>query len=469
MEIQKTNDIEDKKKEKAGINAFVLLFGVLVLMAILSYILPAGQFERHLVDGRNVVINGTYATMPRTPISFFGLFTAIPEGLVQASSIVFYIIIIGGMINVMNATGSISALMGATSKKFEKNGFLFIAVLMLIFSLSGSFVGMAEESLMYLPIVIPFALAMGFDAFTGCAIVLLGMSIGFTTAVMNPFTVGIAQHIAELPLFSGMELRIGLFVAIYVAAVAFVYNHAKKVKKDPSLGIWGDRKYEVVAKAEQVKLETRHKIILGAFAIAILVLIVGVIQFNFGMGEYSAVFIILSIVIAIIAKMPSNEYINNFLLGGSNILAGALIVGLARGIVVVLTNGHIIDTILFNAATLLQHVPVAMVTVGMFIVQALIHILVPSGSGQAMLTMPIMVPLADLLHVTRQTAVLIFTLADGIGNTILPTSGYFMAALAVSGIGWGKWAKKMLPFVVGEYVIAMIVVTVANMMGYGPF
>ncbi len=322
---------------------------------------------------------------------------------------------------------------------------------------------------MYLPIIIPFALALGFDTFTGCAIVLLGMSIGFTTAVMNPFTIGIAQGIAELPIFSGLHLRLGLYIVVYIAAVAFVYNHAKKVAKDPSAGIWGDRRYEGVATIENAEFTIRHKLILVAFVGAILCLVVGVIKYGFYMAEYSGVFIIVSIIFAILGKMSSHEYIDSFMEGAQGILSGALICGFARGIVVVLTNGNIIDTILNGAATVLEQTSTSICAAGMFVVQAILHLLVPSGSGQAMLTMPIMVPLADLLHVTRQTACLIFTLADGIGNTILPTSGYFMAALAVAGLSWGQWAKKMWPFVLGEYLVAIVVVVIANSMGYGPF
>lgn len=460
---------ENPEKKKRGINTFVLLFAVLLVMAILSYILPAGQYDRQEVNGRNIVVEGTYHLVDRTPVSVLGLFTSIHQGLVEAAPIVFYIIIIGGMINVMNSTGALNALLSTTAEKLSKKRLAFIAILMLIFALGGSFIGMAEESLMYLPIIIPFALALGFDAFTGCAIVLLGMSIGFTTAVMNPFTVGIAQGIAELPMFSGLPLRIGLFVVLYISAVLFVYHHANKVIKDPSLGIWGDRRYEGVAVIEKTEFTGRHKLILAVFVLAIIALIIGVIKYGFYMGEYSGVFIIAAIIFAILGKMSSNEFIEKFMEGAQNILSGALICGLARGIVVVLTNGNIIDTILNGAATILEHTSASVCAAGMFVVQAAIHLLVPSGSGQAMLTMPIMIPLADLLDVTRQTACLIFTLADGIGNTILPTSGYFMAALAVAGLSWGQWAKKMWTFVVAEYVVAIVVVVIANMTGYGPF
>jgi uncharacterized ion transporter superfamily protein YfcC len=470
-----SGDLKKKKKEKkkkkvgGGINTFVLLFGVLVAMAILTYILPAGNYKRATVDGRDVVVQGTYHLVNNTPVDFFHIFTAIHEGLVEAAPIVFYIIIIGGFINVMNSTGALNGLLSKTAVSLQKKRLAFIAILMLLFALGGSFLGMFEESLMYLPIIIPFALALGFDVVTGCAIVLMGMSIGFTTAVMNPFTIGIAQGIAQLPLFSGAGVRAGLFIGFYVCGVLWVYHHAKKVVKDPTLGEWGDRKYENVAVIKDVEFTKKHKLILAIFVAIIVILVIGVMKFGFYMAEYSAVFIIGSIIIALIGKMSVNTYIDRFMEGASNILVGALICGFARAIVVVLTNGNIIDTILYQAANALSGTSSGACAVGMFGVQASLHFLVPSGSGQAMMTMPIMIPLADLLHVTRQTACLIFTLADGIGNTILPTSGAFMAALAVSGLSWGQWAKKMWPYIVGEYIVAMVIVVIANSAGYGPF
>lgn len=459
----------NKPKEKKSINTFVLLFIVLVVMAILTYILPAGQYARHMVDGRNVVVPNSYKTVPNTPVGFLGIFSAIHAGMVEAGPIIFYVLIIGGMIGVMNSTGAIAALLGTASKKFANKGNLFIALLMLLFSLGGALLGMAEEGLIWIPIVIPFALALGYDVITGTAIVLFGMGIGFTTAVMNPFTIGIAQSIAGLPMFSGIGLRLILFVIMYIVVVTFICNYANKVKKDRSYGFFGDGKYEGTSQVGDVKFETKHKLILAAFVITIATLAYGCTKLDWYMGEMSAVFIMLTIVIALIGKISPDNLINSFIKGGENILAGALVIGLARGIVVVLTNGKIIDTILYHAATTLQHTPAAMCTAGMFVVQACIHFLVPSGSGQAMLTMPIMIPLADLLHVSRQTACLIFTLADGIGNTILPTSGYFMAALAMSGIPWSKWAKRMLIFVLFEYLFSIIVVVFANSIHYGPF
>lgn len=460
-----------KSKEIKGINVFVLLFLVLVIAAMFTYILPAGQYTRAMVDGHNVVVPNTYKTMASTPVGLLGIFASIHEGMVEAAPIIFYVIIIGGMFSVINATGAIDALLSTATKKLANKELVFIASIMFIFSIGGALIGMAEESLIYIPLVVPIALALGFDVITGTAIVLFGMGIGFTTAVMNPFTIGIAQSIARLPMFSGIAVRGILYIIMFVMAVSFVYMYARKVKKDPSYGFYADGKYDNAAAQGkfEIKFETKHKLIIIAFLIAIATLVYGSMKFGWYMGEMSGVFIMLTIIVSVIAKISANDLINHFIKGAANILPGALVIGLARGIVVVLTTGNIIDTILFHAANVLHSAPPSLCAAGMFIVQATIHLLVPSGSGQAMLTMPIMIPLADLLHVTRQTACLIFSLADGIGNTILPTSGYFMAALAISGIPWQKWAKRMLPLILAQYALAIAAVVIANILHYGPF
>ena len=465
-----TNILKEPKVIK-GINVFVLLFCVLVVAAVLSYILPAGEYQRELVNGRDVVVPNTYKLVSSSPVGFFGVFASIHQGLVDAGPIIFYVLIIGGMFEVMNTTGTIHAMLSTLSKKLANKGLVFIAILMFIFSVGGSLIGMAEENLIYIPLMIPIALSLGYDVITGAAIVLMGAGVGFTTAVMNPFTVGIAQNIAKLPMFSGIGVRLVLYVIMYVTAVAYVYRYAEKVKKDPSLGYFGDGKFalDINANAPEVKLERKHKFVLFAFVCNFSVLTFGVMKLGWGMQEMSALFVILSILIAVIARLSADQYVDAFMKGAAGILVGALVIGMARAIVVVLTNGKLIDTILFNASGVLQYLPASLSAAGMFVIQALIHFIVPSGSGQAALTMPIMVPLADLLNVTRQTSVLVFSLADGIGNTIFPTSGYFMAGLAIAGVPWQKWAKVMIKLVVLQYIIAIIAVVLANMFHYGPF
>ncbi|MFE1627969.1 AbgT family transporter [Brevibacillus reuszeri] len=464
------NDKVQASGRKKAINVFVLLFGVLLIATFLTHIVPAGEYARVEVDGRSVVDPHSFKKLESTPVSFFQLFSAIHTGLVEAADIIFFVFIIGGTFGVLTATGAVDAFIRSLSKKLSNKEKWLIPVMMLFFAFAGAFTGMAEESLAYIPMLVPLAVSLGFDVITGTAIVLVGASIGFTTAIMNPFTVGIAQGIAQLPIFSGIGYRIVLFVIMYVVSVTFIYRYAMKVKKDRSLGFYGEGvSYDTAQQEDDQPLSRTHKIVLTCFLLNFAVLIYGVLQFKWYITEISALFVVLSIVITFIGRLSANQYIEAFMKGAAGMLAGCLIIGLSRATLVVLDQGHIIDTLLYHASSVLDEIPPTMSAGGMFILQALIHFVVPSGSGQAALTMPIMAPLADLVGVTRQTAVLSFSLADGIGNIIFPTSGYFMAGLALAGIPWSRWAKWIMPLILTQFAIGLVAVLVANLMHYGPF
>jgi uncharacterized ion transporter superfamily protein YfcC len=343
--------------------------------------------------------------------------------------------------------------------------------MMLFFAIAGSLMGMAEESLAYIPLLIPLALALGFDTMTGTAIVLVGASAGFTTAIMNPFTVGIAQGIAELPTFSGMGFRLVLFVIVYLISVIFIYRYAMKVKKNPEMGFYG--KYSVEQSndllSSKAQISSRHKWIFFAFLINYIVLAYGVIKYQWYISEIASLFIILTIAIGIIGRLSIDEVVKSFTQGSATLISGALIIGVSRAILVVLNQGHIVDPMLHGVSEVIIHIPTSLSVIGMYNFQAIIHFILASGSGHAMLTMPIMAPLADLLGITRQTAVLSFSFADGIGNIIFPTAGTLMAGLAIAGIPWTKWARWIFPLVFIQYLIGLIAVVIAHLINYGPF
>ncbi|MDH6348394.1 YfcC family protein [Brevibacillus sp. 1238] len=465
------NSKEQAARRKRGINVFVLLFGVLLIATFLTHVVPAGEYARVEVNGRNVVDPQSYKAIEQTPVSVFSLFSAIHTGMVDAGEIIFFVLIIGGAFGVLTATGAVDAFIRSLSKKLGNKEKWLIPIMMLFFAFAGAFTGMAEETLAYIPILVPLAVSLGFDVITGTAIVLVGASIGFTTAIMNPFTVGIAQGIAQLPIFSGIGYRIILFVIMYAVSVGFIYRYAMKVKKDRSLGFYGEgvAAFEQIAPTTDQPLSQTHKWVLICFLLNFVALIYGVLQFQWYITEISALFVILAIVITLISRMSADQLIESFMKGAAGMLTGALIIGLSRATLVVLGDGHVIDTLLFHASGMLHEIPPVLSAAGMYILQALIHFVVPSGSGQAALTMPIMAPLADLVGVTRQTAVLSFSLADGIGNIIFPTSGYFMAGLALAGIPWIRWAKWILPLILMQFGIGLVAVIIANWMHYGPF
>ncbi|WP_243647159.1 AbgT family transporter [Scopulibacillus darangshiensis] len=339
---------------------------------------------------------------------------------------------------------------------------------MTFFSLGGAMLGLAEETIPYITIMVPLALMLGFDSMVGTAIVLLGTASGFTAAFMNPFTVGVAQGIAELPLFSGMGLRIIYWVIFTSVSIAYVMLYARKIKKSPekSLTYNDPIDFNVVDPSEIDKLTLRQKFVLTILIGTLITLAFGVIKFGWYINEIAGLFLLMGVLMGIVSRMPVNDIAENFIEGCKVLVVGALVVGIAHAILIVLQEGKVMDTILHSLSNLIGHFPSEIAAMGMFIAQCFINYIVPSGSGQAALTMPIMTPLSDLVDVSRQTAVLAFQFGDGISNIFTPTSGYFMAALAIAGISWIKWVKWIWPLILIHYGLGAIFVTIAHLTGY---
>lgn len=464
------NHSQSKNKKALNINAFVLLFFVIVISAILTYIMPAGEYDRVETEGRTIVVPDSFHLTDSSPVGFFDIFTSIHTGMVNGSGIIFFILIIGGAFGILKTTGALDALILTLTTKLSNRELLLIPVLMLFFGIGGTLMGMAEETIVYIAIITPLAIALGLDAFVGFAVVSVGANIGFMSAVLNPFNIGVAQSIAELPTFSGIGLRIVLFVTLYLAGVIFVYRYAKKIKANPELKFNG-----YVPKSTQetihttVQLTTRHKLILSIFLLNFVVLIFGVIKFGWYITEIASLFLLFGIIIGVIGKLSPNEMADSFIDGAKELIGGALIIGFAQAILVVIQDGKLIDSVLFYASSFLSQLSPILNAIGMFFLQLFLNFLVPSGSGQAALTMPIMAPLADLVGITRQTAVLAFQLGDGISNSIFPTSGVLLAGLAVAGIPYTKWVRWVLPLLVIQIIISILFLIIAQAIHYGPF
>lgn len=474
----KSNTTEEKSqmdvvnmpsKKSKEINIFVLLFALLSICIILTYFLPSGEYVRSSIDGRSVVDPESFHFIDSSPLGFIDIISSIPLGMLDAASIMFFVLIIGGVYGIINSTGSIEALIINVIKKLGNKEKLLIPALMLFFALLGTLLGMFEESLPYLLIIAPLIIALGYDVLTALGIVFVGISAGFTSAIMNPFTVGIAQGIAGLPPFSGMGLRVCAFIVMYLISVLFVYTYAMKVKRNPSLGEYGSIERNDIEKmlSSNTKLERRQKWILSSFAANLLIISIGVIKFNWFINEIAGMFIVLGIIVGLIAKFNSNRIVEEFMKGAQSILYGALIIGVARAIVIVLSEGQILDTLLYYAASIIENLPHSLTAIGMMIFDSLLHIVVPSGSGMAALTMPIMAPLADIVGITRQTAVLIFTFGDGIMNLIIP--GVVVAGVALVGVSYIRWLKWLAPLLLLQYTVAIAFVIIANLINYGPY
>lgn len=451
-------------------HTYAILLAVVVIGALLSYIVPAGEFERTEVGDQTVVVSGSYEGVEQSPVGFFELFMSVPTGLMEASNIIFYIFLIGGAFGVIRATGAIEAVIQKVMESVKGNEMLMIPVIMFVFSVLGFTTGMAEEAIIFVPIGIVLAVALGYDAIVGTAMVTLGAASGFIGGMFNPFTVGIAHEIAELPIFSGWGFRTVIYVLVLGLAILYVMHYAKKVKKDPERSlVYNESKAGQINFTEDVfefeQLKRRHVIILVVFLIGIIINIYGIFQHGWFLTELSANFFLIGLLAGFIGGMKVNAIFDAFIEGMKLVVFGAIIVGFARAILVVLESGVIIDTIIHSMSSVLDNIPNFLTAIGMLIIQVIINFFIPSGSGQAVTTMPIMVPIADLQEIPRQIAVLAYQYGDAITNTIIPTSASLMGVLAVAGIPYLKWVQFVWKLTLLWLALAAVVLVVATLIG----
>lgn len=452
-------------------HTYAILLSVAIIGAALSYIIPAGQYERVEQDGRTLVVDGSFEHVPQDPVSIFELFMAIPTGLIEVADIIFYVFLIGGAFGVIRATGAIEAMIQKIMTSMEGKEKIMIPVIMFVFSVLGFTTGMSEEAIIFVPIGIVLAVALGYDAIVGTAMVVLGAASGFIGGMFNPFTVGIAHGLAELPIFSGALFRLFVYIFVLGAAILYVLHYANKVKKNKEASIvFEENKRGQINFTEDVMkfdtLKKRHIIILSVFAIGVGVNIYGVFVHEWFITEMAANFFVVGIVAGLVARMKINDIFDAYIEGMKLVVFGAIIIGFARAILVVLESGVIIDTIIYSMSGVLDVIPSAVTALGMLAIQVIINFFIPSGSGQAVTTMPVMVPIADLQEIPRQVAVLAFQYGDAITNTIIPTSASLMGVLAVAGIPYLKWVKfiwKLTAIWLGIASVALVIATLINL------
>ncbi|GAB3060456.1 YfcC family protein [Salinicoccus sesuvii] len=451
-------------------HTYAILLAVVIIAAALSYVIPAGEFERVEIENRTEVVPGSYTNVEQNPVSFFELFKSIPTGLIAGANIIFYIFLVGGAFGIIRATGAIEAVIQQVMISVKGREKLMIPVIMLVFSILGFTTGMSEEAIIFVPIGIVLATALGYDAIVGTAMVTLGAAAGFIGGMLNPFTVGIAQQIAELRLFSGWGFRSIVYLVVLGTGIVYVMRYAKKVQKDPKSSlVYEESKKGMINFTEDVmdfeKLKKRHVLILVTFAIGIIVNVYGIFRYEWYLTELSANFFLVGLVAGLIGRMKINDIFDAFIDGMKLVVYGAIIVGFARAIVVVLESGLIIDSVINGMSSVLDFLPASITALGMLVIQVVINFFVPSGSGQAMTTMPIMTPIADLQNIPRQVAVLAYQYGDGITNTIIPTSASLMGVLAVSGIPYIKWVQFVWKVTLLWLLIAAVALVVATVIG----
>lgn len=434
---------------------------VLAIFVVLTWIVPSGQYERTVINEKTIVIPNSYHRVDQAPQGIGAFFLAPIKGFMQAGQIIVFVLFIGGAFGVLDATGAIEKglkkIINASIKRplIKK---MFIPLMMVIFSVAGATFGLSEENLIFILLTIPIALSLGYDSIVGVAIPFVGSGVGFAGAITNPFTIGIAQGIAEVPIFSGWEYRIIVWLVMTSAAIAFVMWYAGKVAVKPTFSpVYEiDQAREFKVNSNDTPLGWAQLLVIIGFFTVIVLLIVGVNLWNWNIDEISALFLALAIFAALVTRLSTQHTIDSFLKGMKDMMAAALIIAFSKGILIVLTDGKIIDTILDSMIVLMNNMkPVYSVQI-MFFIQSVINVFVPSGSGQAALCMPILSPLSDLLGISRQTAVLAFQLGDGLNNMVIPTSGVTMGVLSISKIPYGTWFKWILPLMLLLFSLAVL-------------
>lgn len=454
-------------------HTFTIVFALIVFAAVLTWVVPAGEFVRETIDvngsSREVVVNNSFHYTERAPQTW-QIFSALFNGFVDKADIIIFILMVGGAFWILNNSHAIDVGVMAflrwvkrlsRYKIIKKLGVenIIITLVMLLFSLFGAVFGMSEETIAFVVVFIPLAIQMGYDSIVGVCMCYVAAHVGFAGAMLNPFTIGIAQGIADLPLFSGLEYRLFCWVVLTIVGIAFVLWYSRRVKARPESSpvyklddYWRSR----MESSEESRLTVRQILILVLFFVTIVALVVGVLKFGWYIEEISALFLAMGILAGIIDRQGADDIAKLFLAGCKDILSAALVVGLASGIIFILKDGCVIDTILYGLTRSLAQVGDVVSLGAMYVFQTLLNVVMPSGSAKAALTMPIMAQFADLIDVSRQTTVLAFQFGDGFTNMLTPTSGVLIGVLGMARIPYGTWLKWVWKFIVVLIVLGFI-------------
>lgn len=460
----KSDTLKNKKKFTIP-HTFTIIFALIVVMAVLTWIIPSGQFDRKEVDGKSVVVPGTYKLVESNPQGISDVFKAPIDGFIDAGEVVGFVLLVGGAFGIINKTGAIEAGIGHTVSKMNGLEFLIIPICMTLFGLGGTTFGMHEEALPFYLIFIPMMVGLGYDSLTGMSIVFLGAATGTAASTINPFSTGIAQALANIVPGSGIGYRSIIFVVSMAISITFVMLHANKVKKNPKKSIVYEldkkNREHFVTGNQDLKPFTKKEIaVLITFSVGMILMVYGVMAKGWAIPQICMVFCAMGILSGLFGGLTQSEIVEGFEEGAKDLITAALAIALARGIVVVAQNGLVIDSILNSTANLLNGLSKSVFIVLTFLLESVLSILIPSSSGLASLTIPVLAPLGDLVGVSTQQIVTAFQFGSGIVNMITPTSGVLMGALAIARVPWDKWLKFVSPllFLIGLEFIAFLVI-----------
>ena len=483
------SDVKAQSSLKIGKRAFILsmliILSLMIFSGVLTLILPSGLYDRESIDGRILVVDGSYRELPKPAYPPWRWFSAPVEVLFGPDKLtlivlVVFITAVGGSIATLESAGVMESLVFSLVARFTRRKYLLIAVLCLFFMSLGSFVGIYEGMVPAIIFIIPVAISLGWDSLTGLGISLLPLSFGFAAAVTNPFSIAVAQKIAGLPLFSGSLLRLAFFAVIYILVVSFVSRYAKKVEVDPksSLSFREDEILRQKLKAPALAPESsprRWKALLwfvSCIALAMILVISTArhpVFSNLAFPAMTVLFLLGGLVGGAIAGLPGGKILRALGGGALNFLPGVCLVLMAYSVKHIINEGLIMDTILYRTAELIRHSPPLAAAFLIYAATLAMNFFIGSASAKAFLMMPILSPLADLVGITRQTAVLAFDFGDGFSNMVFPTNALLLIALSFSVVGYTKWIRWTWKLQIGILIITSLFLALAVSIRFGPF
>ncbi len=450
-------------------HTLVLLFIMIVVAYVLTWILPAGTFEMVTNDhGRDVVVPGTFRLLDAVAsLPVWSIFMVIPRGLEAAQGIIFFVFIIGGSLAVIRTTGSIDAALAKLLTRFGNQPALLILMGMLVVAVGSSTIGMSEEYIPLTGILLALCVGMGMDAIVAVAILIVGSGIGYGVAALNPFTVLVAQEVAGLPPTSGIEYRLAISAPFFLIGFYHVWRYARKIREDASASLVSDiSEAQIEETVEHPELSGRHMAILWITVGTLALLVWGISQHGWYFVELGAVFAGLAIVTGLVAGLSLDKIARAFTAGAAELTGTALLIGFARAIELMLTDGQVMHTVINGLATPLEGVGTELAASGMLVIQSIFNFFIPSGSGQAYVTMPLMAPIADIVGLTRQIAVMAYQMGDGFMNMIIPTGPVLMGILGMANVPYGRWFKFIWPLALQLIIAGSVALIIAVWIGY---
>lgn len=460
-----------KIEHKQPMNPILIIAIIMLIVAVLTYVIPAGSFDRVTNEetGYDTLDVDSFHFTEGTPITFMGFFTSLTVGMQSASPIIFFLLIIGGFFQLIEHTGALKAGLANMVKALNGKEIILIPIIVFICGAVSSTAGTWEEYLALLPLFYVVFVSSGFNSMTAVAAVFCGAGAGYAGATTNAFTVGVAQTIAGLPMFSGLSYRLIIYIVLATIASIFIMIYAYKIRKHPEKNDMkeiDDAHHEPLDLDNIPKMTVRQKLSLLVFVLSFVVVAFSVIKWGFYMDEMAAIFLIAALLVGVIERINPNTFIDQFLKGAADMVWVGFLIGMCYAVSSIMQGAGILDTLIYYAGTVLRNLGGEICAIGMFFVQTLLNVAIPSGSGQAAVTMPFMAPLGDIVGVSRQTAVLAFQMGDAFTNLCAPTAADTLAALAICHIPYKKWLRFFIPLWAIWTVCAMIFLVIAVRIGY---